>query len=152
MSAPPDHDYPYAAFNFRIVWAGVTVAGASIITGIDLPTEAELETADSSGHLKYEPLVLEGVVTGDTDFLEWARSSAAEDPGNIEDRDTRQFVVEQYIGDDLRATHTLYTCWVSDYQALHDVDGDDGLAAIEVLRLEHGGVHVRPATGAEIPF
>ena len=58
--------------------------------------------------------------------------------------DPRQIVVEQYTGDSLHATYTLYRCWVSEFQALPDLDADATLVAIELVQLEHEGVHVRP--------
>ena len=39
----------------------------------------------------------------------------------------------------------LLQCWVSEFEALSDMDGNVNLIAIERLQLEHEGVHVRPA-------
>ena len=60
------------------------------------------------------------------------------------DGDPRQIVVEQYTGDNLHATYTFYRCWVSDFQALPDLDANANMVAIELVQLEHEGVHVRP--------
>jgi phage tail-like protein len=137
-------DNPYGAFNFRIMLDGAYVAGASLVIGMEA-NEAELGVSPSGGHVHYEPVILEGLVTNDPDFLEWARSNSPDAPESSDGRDTKQLVVEQYVDNNLKATHTVYSCWVSEYQDLPEVDANANLVPIQTMRLEHGGVHVRPA-------
>jgi phage tail-like protein len=144
MSA--SRDDPYDAFSFRIMLNGNYVAGVSLVTGMEA-NEAELDDSPSGGHVKYEPIVFEGLVTGDPEFLQWMHLSTSEAPGNFNSRDVRQLVVEQYVQDNLRATHTVYDCWVSEYQGVPEADANAGanLIVVETVRLEHQGVHVRSA-------
>ncbi len=139
-AAAPDN--PYGAFNFRIMLNGAYVAGASLVTGME---RNETERDDSSSHVKYEPVIFAGLVTSDPQFLEWARSSTSEAPQSFNGRDVRQLVVERYVDDNLRATHTVYSCWVSEYETSSEPDADTRLIHIPMMRLEHGGVHVRQA-------
>ena len=136
---------PYQNFKFRIMWDGTYVAGASLINGIQPLTEGEIEAAEASGHLKHEPVVLEGVVSGDREFVAWARIEESTSPEPAHDGNPREIVIEQRNGDTLQATYTLLQCWVSEFEALPDMDGNVNLIAIERLQLEHEGVHVRPA-------
>jgi phage tail-like protein len=142
MSASRDDSY--GAFSFRIMSNGIYVAGASLVIGMEA-NEAELDDSPSGGHVKYEPVVFEGLVTGDPAFLEWMRVSTSDAPGSVNGRDVRQLVVEQYVQDNLRATHTVYNCWVSEYQSLPEADANANLIPVEMVRLEHEGVHARPA-------
>ena len=143
MSASQDN--PYSAFSFRIMLNGNYVAGVSLVIGMEA-NAAELDDAPSGGHVKYEPIVFEGLVIGDPEFLEWMRASTSDRPGNnLNGTDVRQLVVEQYVQDNLRATHTIYNCWVSEYQSLPDADPNANLVPVETVRLEHQGVHARPA-------
>jgi phage tail-like protein len=86
-----------------------------------------------TGDVQHEPVVLEGVVTSDQDFLDWARikTSPAPEPA-ADDDDSRQIVVERYTGDSLHAPYTLYRCWVSEFQALPDLDANAAMVAIEL--------------------
>ena len=134
---------PYKNFKFRIMWDGEYIAGASLITGLEPSSAADLDAAGSAGDVKHEPVVLEGVVTSNQDFLDWARLKTSTAPKPAVDGDPRQIVVEQYAGDNLHATYTFYRCWVSDFQALPDLDANANMVAIELVQLEHEGVHVR---------
>jgi phage tail-like protein len=124
---------PYKSFKFRIMWDGEYIAGASLITGLEPSSVADLDAAGSPGDVQHEPVVLEGVVTSDQDFLDWARikTSPAPEPA-ADDDDSRQIVVEQYTGDSLHAPYTLYRCWVSEFQALSDLDANAAMVAIEL--------------------
>ncbi len=135
---------PYKNFKFRIMWDGEYIAGASLITGLEPSSAADLDAAGSAGDVKHEPVVLEGVVTSNQDFLDWARLKTSTAPKPAADGDPRQIVVEQYTGDNVHATYTLYRCWVSEFQALPDLDANANMVAIELVQLEHEGVHVRP--------
>ena len=117
---------PYQNFKFRIMWDGTYVAGASLITGIQPLTEGE-------------------IVSGDREFVAWARIEESTSPEPAHDGNPREIVIEQRNGDTLQATYTLLQCWVSEFEALPDMDGNVNLIAVERLQLEHEGVHVRPA-------
>jgi len=135
---------PYKSFKFRIMWDGEYIAGASLITGLEPSSAADLDAAGSPGDVKHEPVILEGVVTSNQDFLDWARLKTSTAPEPAADDNPRRIVVEQYTGDSLHATYTLYRSWVSEFQALPDLDANANLVAIELIQLEHEGVHVRP--------
>ena len=134
MSPSATRKDPYKSFKFRIMWDGEYIAGASLITGLEPSSAADLDAAGSAGDVKHEPVVLEGVVTSNRDFLDWARLTTSSAPEPAADDDPRQIVVEQYTGDSLHATYTLYRCWVSEFQALPDLDADATLVAIELVQ------------------
>src|SRR5215212_10654853 len=90
---------PYKNFKFRIMWDGEYIAGASLITGLEPSSAADLDAAGSAGDVKHEPVVLEGVVTSHQDFLDWARLTTSTAPKPAAYGDPRQIVVEQYTGD-----------------------------------------------------
>jgi phage tail-like protein len=95
------------------------------------------------GRTKYEPITMERGVTFDTDFEDWANAAqvlASGDPStslanlrktiHIELLNEQGVAVRRYI---------FYRCWVSEYQALPDLDAGANAIAIEHIKLENEG-------------
>lgn len=150
FSVNPYRRDPYRNFKFRVRWDGKVVAGISKIGALRRTTEviehreggeANLERI-SPGITKFGPIALERGVTHDTAFEEWAnlvfniRGDAAMSLKNY-----RKDVVIELLnlqGAVVKA-YRVYRCWVSEYQALPDLDANARVVAIERLVLENEG-------------
>ncbi len=143
---------PYKNFKFRVRWDGRYVAGVSRMSGLRRTT-AVVEQRDggdpnhvrrSPGVTKYESITLERGVTHDTDFEEWARKVLTLGTGlgnEVSLKDYRKDVGIELLNEagQLVLAYKVYRCWVSEYQALPDLDANGSLVAIEMIKLENEG-------------
>lgn len=149
---------PYENFKFRVKWDGRYVAGVSKISALRRTTEVVVhrEGGDPSMSLKspgrtaFEPVRLERGVSRDTEFEKWAnqvwRLGAA--PGSESDlAHFRKDVIIDFFDEagNRVLSYRLYRCWVSEYQALPDLDADADSVAIEFIKLENEGWDRDPA-------
>lgn len=145
---------PYKNFKFRVVWDDRAVAGVSRISALKRVTEVveHREGADtnwnrkSPGVTRYEPITLERGVTHDTEFEEWANKvvnfGAAGGSGvEVSLSDFRKDIrIELYNeAGQLVLAYMVYRCWVSEFQALPDLDANVTTTAIQSIKLEHEG-------------
>jgi phage tail-like protein len=145
---------PYQNFKFRVLWEGSTtpVAGVSKVSALKRTTEVveHREGGDPStsrkspGRSKYEPITLERGVTHDTEFEKWANKvwnygSGLGSEVSLKDF-RRNITIEMYneAGQKVIA-YKVYRCWVSEYQALPDLDANANAVAIQTLKLENEG-------------
>ncbi|HEX2047667.1 MAG TPA: phage tail protein [Acidimicrobiales bacterium] len=143
---------PYSTSRFVIFFEKSTtpVAGVSKVTGIKRSTDP-IEYKEGGnplarkglGRTKYEPITLERGVTHDTTFEEWANAPQVLDTGaataslkNL--RKNIQIVLQNERGQMVHR-YLVYRCWVSEYQALPDLDAGANAVAIEHIKLEHEG-------------
>ncbi|HUG47674.1 MAG TPA: phage tail protein [Candidatus Limnocylindria bacterium] len=152
FSVNPQRFDPYKNFKFRVVWDGRVVAGISRISALRRVTEVveHRSGADPShrrkspGSTRYEPITLERGVTHDDAFEEWANKTVKFGgvPGTeMSLGDFRKDIrIELYneAGQLVLAYH-VYRCWVSEYQALPDLDAAGNATAIQAIKLEHEG-------------
>ncbi len=147
---------PYKNFKFRIMWDGKYVAGISKVGALKRSTEVveHREGGDPSsgrkspGRTKYEAITLERGVTHDQEFEQWANKiwqygarPGAQDSQEVSLKDFRKdIILEVYneAGQKVIAYH-IYRCWVSEFQALPDLDANANAVAIETLKLENEG-------------
>jgi phage tail-like protein len=143
----PPHLDPYKSYRFRVKWDGRYVAGISRVGALRRSTEVvrHQEGGDaatrrkSPGHTEYDAITLERGVTQDTEFERWAdlvaRFGAA--PG----QDFRKDLVLELYNEagQLVLAYRLYRCWVSEYQALPDLDAHSNAVAIETIKVETEG-------------
>ena len=129
---------PYRNFKFRVKWDGRYVAGVSKVSALERTTEAVefREGGDASptrrmpGPTRYGAITLERGLTHDREFEAWATADA----GSSSSKDV---VVELYDeAGQLFTSYRVSGCWVSQYQALPDLDADRETVLIERLRLE----------------
>ena len=143
---------PYKSFKFRVKWDGRFVAGVNRISGLRRVTDVveEREGGDpnhvrrSPGLTRYEPLTLERGVTHDTEFEEWARKVLRHGAGlgaEVSLRDFRKDVAIELLNEagQLVLAYRVYRCWVSEYQALSNLDANSSTVAIESIKLENEG-------------
>lgn len=143
---------PYKNFKFRIKWDGHYVAGVSKVGGLKRTTEVvkHREGGDPSssrkspGRTEYDAITIERGVTHDTDFEAWA--SKVWDFGSglgaeVSLKDFRKdIILEVYneAGQKVLA-YNIHRCWVSEYQALPDMDANANAVAIAHIKLENEG-------------
>jgi len=143
---------PYKAFRF-LVYLGDTplpCAGVSKVTGLKRTTDVieykEGGTAISSkgpGRTKYEPITLERGVTHDPEFELWANAPQVLQVGSPVTalKDLRRQIRIELLNENGQPVqrYTVYRCWVSEYQALPDLDAGATTVALEHIKLEHEG-------------
>ena len=141
---------PYGSFRFRDRWDGRYVVGVNKISGLRRYTDVvehreggqpgiELK---SPGRTKFDPITLERGVTHDRAFEEWANQVwklAAQPETSIADF-RKEIAIDVFNEADERVlSYLVYRCWVSEYQALPDLDANADGVAIEHIKLEHEG-------------
>ena len=143
---------PYKNFKFRLKWDGRYVAGVSKASALKRSTEVveHREGGDPSssrkspGRTKYEAITLERGVTHDTEFEKWANKvwNFGSGPGTeISLKDFRKdLTIDVYneAGQKVLA-YNVFRCWVSEYQALPDLDANANAIAIQTIKLENEG-------------
>jgi len=143
---------PYKNFKFRVKWDGRYVAGISKVGMLKRTTEVvkHREGGDPSssrktpGRTEFEAITLERGVTHDTDFEEWASKVWSLNAGlgsEISLKDFRKdLIIEVYNeAGQLALAYNVYRCWVSEYQAMPDLDANANAVAIQHIKLECEG-------------
>ena len=143
---------PYKNFKFRVKWDGRYVAGMSKVGALKRTTEVvkHREGGDPSssrkspGRTEYEAITLERGVTHDAEFERWANKVWNFGSGlgaEVSLSDFRKdLIIELYNeAGQLAKAWKVYRCWVSEFQALPDLDANANAVAIETLKLENEG-------------
>ena len=148
----PNRFDPYKNFKFRVRWDGRYVAGVSKVSALKRSTELvehrdggnPSTTNKSPGRTKYEAVTLERGVTHDTEFEKWANKVWNFGSGLGSETSLKDFrkdiAIEVYneAGQKVLA-YNVFRCWVSEYQALPDLDANANAVAIQTLKLENEG-------------
>jgi phage tail-like protein len=143
---------PYKNFKFRVKWDGKYVAGVSKVSTLKRTTEVvkHREGGDPSssrkspGRTEYDAVTLERGVTHDTEFEKWANKTWNFGSGLGAESSLADFrkdiTVELYNeAGQLAVSYRVYRCWVSEFQALPDLDANANAVAIARLKLENEG-------------
>lgn len=143
---------PYKNFKFRVKWDGKYVAGISKVGGLKKKTEVvtHREGGDPSssrkspGRTEYEAITLERGVTHDTEFEKWANRvwNWGEGLGaEVSLKDFRKDVILEVYNEagQLAIAYKIFRCWVSEYQAMPDLDANANAVAIQTVKLENEG-------------
>jgi phage tail-like protein len=98
----------------------------------------------SPGRSKYEAITLERGVTHDVEFERWANKvwNFGEGLGSeVSLADFRKDIAIDVYNEagQLAFTYRVFRCWVSEYQALPDLDANANAVAIETMKLENEG-------------
>ena len=148
---------PYKNFKFRVLWPDasgtpVTVAGVSKVSALKRTTEVVRHRSGgdpstsykSPGRTEFEPITLERGITHDTEFEKWANkvwnlNGGAETEVSLED--FRKNITIQIFNEagQLALAYNVFRCWVSEYQAVPDLDANANAVAIQHLKLENEG-------------
>ncbi len=148
----PQRFDPYKNFKFRVKWDNKYVAGVSKVSLLKRTTEVvkhrdggdPSSSRKSPGRTEYEPITLERGVTHDTDFEDWATkvwNYGAALGSEVSLKDFRKDVrIEVYNeAGQLAIAYHVYRCWVSEYQAIPDLDANANAVAIQHIKLENEG-------------
>jgi phage tail-like protein len=143
---------PYKNFKFRVKWDGRYVAGISKVGALKRTTEVveHREGGDPStgrkapGRSKFEAITLERGVTHDTEFEKWANKVWNYGTGLGAETSLKDFrkdiIIELYNeSGQLAVAYKVYRCWVSEFQALPDLDANANAIAIQHIKLENEG-------------
>jgi phage tail-like protein len=148
----PQRFDPYKNFKFRIKWDGKYVAGVSKVGMLKRTTQVvtHREGGDPSssrkspGRTEYDAITLERGVTHDPAFEQWAGLvwSLGNTLGSeVSLANFRKDILIEFYNEagQLAITYKVYRCWVSEYQALPDLDANANAVAIQHIKLENEG-------------
>ena len=148
----PQRFDPYKNFKFRLRWDGRYVAGISKVSALKRTTEVvrHREGGDPStshkspGRTEYDPITLERGVTHDLDFEAWASKVwqlHAALGSEVSLADFRKDIILDFYNEagQLAISYQIFRCWVSEYQALPELDANANAVAIQHIRLENEG-------------
>ena len=143
---------PYKNFKFRVKWDGRYVAGVSKVGALKRSTEMvehreggdPSTTRKSPGRTKFEAISLERGVTHDAEFEKWANKVWNFGSGlgaEVSLKDFRKdLIIEVYNeAGQLALAYKVFRCWVSEYQAMPDLDANANAVAIQSIKLENEG-------------
>ena len=143
---------PYKDFKFRVKWDGRYVAGISRVSPLKRTTEVirHREGGDPSsshkspGRTEFDAITLERGVTHDLEFERWANQAwnLGAGPGaEVSLKNFRKNIVLELYNEagQLVLAYKIYRCWVSEYQALPELDANASEVAIQHLVLENEG-------------
>ncbi len=152
FSVNPYRFDPYKNFKFRVKWDGRYVAGVSKVSALRRTTEViehreggdPSTTRKSPGQTKYEAITLERGVTHDPEFEQWANKVWNHGAGlgaEVSLKDFRKDIIIELYNEagQLVIAYKVYRCWVSEYQALPELDANGNAVAIQTLKLENEG-------------
>jgi phage tail-like protein len=150
---------PYKNFKFRVKWDGRYVAGISKVSALKRTTEViqHREGGDPSssrkspGKTEFSPITLERGVTHDPEFEKWANKVWDFGAGlgaEVSLKDFRKDIAIEIYNEagQLVLEYKVFRCWVSEFQALPDLDAnaDADAILIQLIKLENEGFERNP--------
>ena len=143
---------PYKNFKFRVKWDGKYVAGVSKVGSLKRTTEVvkhreggdPSSTRKSPGRTEFEAISLERGVTHDKEFEIWANKVWNFGSGlgaEVSLKDFRKDLIIELYNEtgQLVIAYKVFRCWVSEFQALPDLDANANAVAIQHIKLENEG-------------
>jgi len=143
---------PYKTYRFLVYFARSTtpVAAVSKVGAIKRSSDViEYREGGNAiilkglGRTKYEPITLERGVTQDKDFITFANYAQVLDNGSASTSlaNLRQEITIVLLNEEAQPVlrYLVHRCWVSEFQALPDLDAGANAVAIEHIRLENEG-------------
>jgi phage tail-like protein len=148
---------PYKSYAFQVFFGTSTtpVAVVSKISALRRSSDV-IEYREGGnkiilkglGRTKYEPITLERGITQDLDFITWADAAQKLDQGHATTSllNLRREVRLQLMNEDGQPVHgyLIHRCWVSEFQALPDLDAGANAIALEHIKIENEGWEVDP--------
>jgi phage tail-like protein len=154
FSVNPQRFDPYKNFKFRLKFGQnpAHVAGVSKVSALKRTTEVvrhrvggdASSSRKSPGRTEYEPITLERGVTHDPEFEQWASKVWNYGAGlgrEVSLKDFRRDITIEVYNEagQLAIAYKIYRCWVSEYQAMADLDANANAVLIQHIRLENEG-------------
>jgi phage tail-like protein len=142
---------PYKNFKFRVKWDGRYVLGVSKVGALKHTTEVVKHreggdpstTRKSPGRTEYEAITLDRGVTHDPEFEKWASKvwNFGAVGAEVSLKDFRKDVIIELYNEagQVAIAYKVFRCWVSEYQALPELDANVNAVAIQHLKLENEG-------------
>jgi phage tail-like protein len=143
---------PYKSYRFLVYFDTSTspVAGVSKVSSIKRSNDVvEYKEGGNAiirkglGRQKYEPITLERGVTHDDSFEQWANAAQVLDKGSPSSSlaKLRKEIRIELLNEQGQPVHRylIHRAWVSEYQALPDLDAGTNAVAIEHIKLENEG-------------
>jgi phage tail-like protein len=143
---------PYKSYRFLVYFDTSTspVAGVSKVSSMKRSNDV-IEYKEGGyavirkglGRQKYEPITLERGVTHDDAFEQWANSAQVLDKGSPSSSlaTLRKEIRIELLNEQGQPVHRylVHRAWVSEFQALPDLDAGTNAIAIEHIKLENEG-------------
>lgn len=152
FTANPTRFDPYRNFIFRVKWDGKYVAGVSKVSGLKRTTEVVKHRVGGDpsssrkmpGRTEYDAITLERGVTHDISFEQWASkvwNFGAGLGSEVSLKDFRKDILIEFYNEagQLAIAYKVYRCWVSEFQAMPDLDSNANAVAIQHIKLENEG-------------
>jgi phage tail-like protein len=140
------HD-PYRNHRFRVKWDNQYVAGLTKMSALKRTTEmveyreagVNITSRKLPGKTSYQAITLEAGITYDTAFEDWAdlvNDFASHSITSLTDF-RKNITLDIFNEAGQKAlSYNLYRCWVSEYQAMPDLDAGANAVAISTIKLE----------------
>jgi phage tail-like protein len=138
--------------KFRIKWDGKYVAGLSKISALRRTTEViryreggdPSSSRKSPGRTEYDPITLQRGVTHDLEFEQWTNkvwNYGSALGSEVSLKDFRKDIIIEFYNEagQLAIAYKVYRCWVSEYEALPDLDANSNAVAIQHIKIENEG-------------
>jgi len=146
----PTRTAPYRGFKFRIKIDNVYVAGISKCGALKKTTEmvefrsgGDPSTSQKlQGRTKYEAITLTAGVTHDTTFESWANAvnNFQGDGAGSNKNSRKDIIIDVFNENDQKVlSYKVFKCWVSEYQALPELDAGSNTVMIQTIKLENEG-------------
>jgi phage tail-like protein len=155
---------PYKNFKFRVKWDNKVVAGVNKVTALKRTTEvvenreggSNSVATRSPGRTKYEPITLSRGRTHDPEFQRWAErvwSMGGGEGAEVMLANFRKDLILEFCNEagQVAMSFKIRRAWVSEYQALPELDANANAVAIETIKLEHEGWERDPDTPEPTP-
>jgi phage tail-like protein len=142
---------PYKNYKFRVKWDGRIVAGISKVSALKRSTEMvqhrnggdASELRRSPGETSFDAITLERGVTHDPEFEAWANKvwNFQNVGSEVALADFRKDIVIELLNEagQVVLAYKVYRCWVSEYQALPELDANADAIAIQHIVIQHEG-------------
>ena len=143
---------PYKTYRFLVYFGKSTtpVAAVSKVSALKRSSDV-IEYKEGGdpiilkglGRMKYEPITMERGVTFSTDFEDWANAAQVLQNGSPSTslaslrREIRIVLLNEEAQPVLQ--YKVHRCWVSEFQALPDLDAGASAVAIEHIKVENEG-------------
>jgi phage tail-like protein len=143
---------PYKNFKFQVWWDGKCVAGISKCSALKRTTQVvkHREGGDPSSSRKspaqtdYDAITLDRGVTHDLEFEKWANKVWNFQAGlgaEVSLKDFRKDIIIKIYNEagQVAIAYKVYRCWVSEFQAIADLDANANAVLIQHIKLENEG-------------
>jgi phage tail-like protein len=141
---------PYQNFKFRVIWEGRVVAGISKVSSLKRKTEVvkhregnDLSTSRlSPGRTEFDPITLERGITFDLEFEQWANlvyNTTGDGAVSLAKFKRDMLINVLNLQGIVVKSYKVSRCWVSEFQALPDLDANANAIMIEHIVLQNEG-------------